>query len=407
MKIKLPHLEIWQDEVFQEVKYAKGTSETFVIKSPRQCGKTFFLKYVLLYYALLFPGSKSILLEPVGYAARRVQRELNKDLKKSKLVESCNMTDGYITFTNGSDIYFKSAEQGENLRGMTCTGIMIIDEAAFVTDAIYEITLPFTNVARAPKLYVSTPLFKEGFFYNEYSDPTNRVFDWSRNKYDFSMFLSPEDLIKYKNKYTRQKFLTEIMGEFIEAMSEVFGNFKACVVTPEDMKPVYGGLDFGAATGSDETCLTLMNKDKQVVYRWATADQDPVSQIVSLASVINVFPSLKAVYVEKNSIGNVYLSMLRKQVNNIALIRAFDTTNENKREMIENLIVAFEQHLIGIDNDPMLWSQLAGFEMKKLKKGYTYGNDSDKRHDDRVLSLAFAYSLFNDKPSGTIGFSKK
>ena len=213
--------------------------------------------------------------------------------------------------------------------------------------------------------------------------------------------------VKYKNKYTRQKFLTEIMGEFIEAMSEVFGNFKACVVTPEDMKPVYGGLDFGAATGSDETCLTLMNKDRQIVYRWATADQDPVSQIVSLASVINVFPSLKAVYVEKNSIGNVYLSMLRKQVNNIALIRAFDTTNENKREMIENLIVAFEQHLIGIDNDPMLWSQLAGFEMKKLKKGYTYGNDSDKRHDDRVLSLAFAYSLFNDKPSGTIGFSKK
>ena len=95
------------------------------------------------------------------------------------------------------------------------------------------------------------------------------------------------------------------MGEFIEAMSEVFGNFRACVCTPEDMKPVYGGIDGGAATNNDETCLTLMNKHKQVVYRWTTSDQDPVSQIASIASILNSFPSLKAVYVEKNSIGNV------------------------------------------------------------------------------------------------------
>ncbi|MBO7460992.1 MAG: terminase family protein [Bacteroidales bacterium] len=407
MKIKMPHLELHQQEVFERVRYAKGTGETFVVKSPRQCGKTYFLKFVLLYYALMFPGSKSILLEPVGYQARRVQRELNKDLRHKKLIESSNLTDGYITFNNGSEIHFKSAEQGENLRGMTATGIFVIDEAAYITDTVYEITLPFTNVARAPKLIVSTPLFKDGFFYNEFTDPLNSIFDWSRDRYDFSLFLSPEDMERYRKKYTRQKFLSEIMGQFIDALSEVFGNFRACVCTPEDMKPVYGGLDWGAGANNDSTCLTLMNKNKQVVYKWSTADQDPVSQVASIASIINSFPSLKAVYVEKNSIGNVYLSMLRKQVNNVALIRAFDTTNERKREIIENLIVAFEQRLIGIDNDPILWAQLAGFQMKKLAHGYTYGNDKDSTHDDRVLSLAFCYAMFNDKPSGTIGFSKK
>ena len=99
--------------------------------------------------------------------------------------------------------------------------------------------------------------------------------------------------------------------------------------------------------------------------------------------------------------------MLRKATDNVALIRAFDTTNETKREMVENLIVAFEQGGVGIDEDPILAYQLAGFEMKKLKKGYTYGNDKDKTHDDRVMSLAFAYSMFNQKPGGTIGFSKR
>ncbi len=407
MVIKFPHIEPHQQDLFDRIRFAKGTGETFVVKSPRQCGKTFMIKYVLLFYALQYPGTKSILIEPVGYAARRVQRELYKNLKKSKLVESNNMTDGIMSFENGSELHFHSAEQGDALRGMTATGILILDEAAYITDAVYEICLPFTNVAKAPKLIVSTPLFREGFFYNEYSDAKNSIFDWSRDKYDFSLFLSPEDMERYRKKYTRQKFLSEIMGQFIDAMSEVFGNFRACVCTPEDMKPVYGGLDWGAGANNDSTCLTLMNKNKQVVYKWSTADQDPVSQVASIASIINSFPSLKAVYVEKNSIGNVYLSMLRKQVNNIALIRAFDTTNERKREIIENLIVAFEQRLIGIDNDPILWAQLAGFQMKKLAHGYTYGNDKDSTHDDRVLSLAFCYAMFDDKPSGTIGFTKK
>jgi hypothetical protein len=400
-------LEPWQQEAFSKIMYARGTSETFVIKSPRQCGKTFFLKYVLLYYAIAYPGSKNILLEPVGYQARRVQRELNKDLRRKNLIESSNLTDGYITFVNGSEIHFKSAEQGENLRGMTATGIFVIDEAAYITDSVYQITLPFTNVARAPKLIVSSPLFKDGFFYNEFTDPLNSICDWSRDKYDFSLFLSPEDLERYRKKYTRQKFLSEIMGEFIDAISELFGNFKSCICMPEDMKPVYGGIDWGASIGNDETVLTLLNKDRQIVYRWATADQDPVSSIASIASIINSFSSLKAVYVEKNSIGNIYLSMLRKQVNNIALIRAFDTTNERKREIIEKLIVAFQNKTIGIDNDPILHSQLAGFEMKKLAKGYTYGNDKDKTHDDRLLSLAFAYDLFETATPGTFGFSKR
>lgn len=407
MKIKLPTMMSWQSDVFQKIRFSQGSGHTFVIKSPRQCGKTYFLKYVLLFYAFQYPRSKSVLIEPVGYQTRRVQRELNKDLKKTGLIESCNMTDGYITFVNGSEISFKSAEQGENLRGLTVSGILIMDEAAFISDDVFDICMPFCNVHRAPKLIVSTPLFEDGFFYNEYKDPANTSFDWSRDKYDFSMFLSPEDMNKYRKKYTKMKYMTEIMGEFVKAWSTVFGDFKRCTVIPMDMTPICGGLDWGAGANNDETCLTLLNKERQVVFRWTATDMEPTTQIEAISSILASFPSLKAVFVEKNSIGQVYLSMLRKATSNVALIRAFETTNESKREMIENLIVAFEQGTVGIDNDPILGFQLAGFEMKKLKTGYTYGNDKDKTHDDRVMSLAFAYSMFNQKTGGTIGFSKR
>ena len=405
-KIKLPGLQQWQSDSFEKVKLLKNSGKTCVIKSPRQIGKSYFLKYVLLYYALSFPNTVSILLEPVSYMSRRIHRELNKALKQTKLIESSNLTDGFLVFKNGSEIHFRSAEQGENLRGATVSGIFVIDEASFVTDEIFEITMPYCNVHRAPKLIVSTPLFKQGFFYNEFTDDDNICFNWCREKYDFSLFLSDEDYARYKKKYTRQKFNTEILGEFIESFSAVFGDFKRCICNPTDMTPVYGGLDWGAGRGKDETCLTLLNKSGQIVYRWATADDDPNTQVKQLASIINMYPSLKYVGIEINSIGNVYFSVLRRLVKNTSILYTFDTTNELKREMTEKLVLAFENRTIGIDNDPMLQSQLAGFEFKKLKKGYTYGNDSDERHDDRVLSLMFAWYVMHITATFTIAFSK-
>lgn len=407
MKVKLPELQEWQADAFHKIKSLKNTGVNVVIKSPRQVGKSYMLKYVLLYYALNFPNTVSILLEPVSYMSRRMHRELIKSLKKTKLIESSNLTDGFMIFKNGSEIHFRSAEQGENLRGATVSGIFVIDEASFITDDVYDITMPYCNVWRAPKLIVSTPLFKQGFFFNEFSDEDNVVFDWNREDYDFSRFLSEDDYNRYMKKYTKAKFTTEVLGEFIEAWSEVFGNFKACIGVPDDMTPVYGGIDWSCGSDNDETVLTLMNSSKQVVYRWATADTDPVAQIKVLSSIINSFPTIKGVYVEENSIGKVYLSMLRKAVRNQSIIHSYQTTNEQKREIIEDLIVAFESRDIMIDNDPMLHSQLAGFQMKKLKKGYTYGNDKDSTHDDRVDSLAFCYHMFKPAQTGTIGFSKR
>ena len=168
MIVKLPSMTQWQADVFSRLRLLDGSGKTVVVKSPRQVGKSYFLKLALLYTALNKPNSKSVLLEPVGFQARRMQRELNKDLKKSGLIDSCNLSDGYITFINGSEISFKSAEQGDSLRGLTVSGIFVIDEAAFISDTVYEICMPFTNVYRAPKLIVSSPLFKDGFFYDEF-----------------------------------------------------------------------------------------------------------------------------------------------------------------------------------------------------------------------------------------------
>ena len=90
-------------------------------------------------------------------------------------------------------------------------------------------------------------------------------FDWALDKYDFSEFISQEMIDDYRNEYTPNKFRTEIEGEFISDSSFIFGEFKECIIEPEDKIPVYAGIDFGAGTGADSTVVTFFNKYRQVI----------------------------------------------------------------------------------------------------------------------------------------------
>ena len=72
----------------------------------------------------------------------------------------------------------------------------------------------------------------------------------------------------------------------------------------------------------------------------------------------------------------------------------FMTTNDSKKEIIEDLILAFQKKEIGIIDDPMLLKQLAYYDIQKTKTGYTYNNSNDSIHDDFVMALAIGYHCF-------------
>ena len=90
------------------------------------------------------------------------------------------------------------------------------------------------------------------------------------------------------------------------------------------------------------------------------------------------------------------------------VIDKFMTTNDSKKEIIEDLILAFQRKEIGILDDPVLLKQLAYYDIQKTKTGYTYNTSNDSIHDDYVLSLAIGYHCFK---VGTInvgfGFKRK
>ena len=391
MRIVFPTLQPWQQVVYDDVQGAYKNGRIYVVKSKRQVGKSCLAAILLIKYAL---DNKciSVVVEPTQAQSRRLFKQIQDMMIKTGLVKSANSQLLTMEFSNGSEILFKSAEQRDALRGFTVSGLLVIDEGAFIQDDIFEILYATTDANNAPILVISTPLFCSGEFYELYNrgmtgDARISSYDWS--KYDTSVFLSKEKLEYYRNTISSLKFKSEYLGEFISEGSYLFGDINKNV-RPFSKQAEYGGIDWGTGNGNDFTVLTLMDKDGAVVDIVAFNDVAPGEQIERLADKINGTKSLKTVCVEMNSIGRVYYDALRRKVRKRAQIRQFNTTNESKRRIIEQLMQAFEKDDISIPNDTELIKELQHYTVEKTKTGLTY-NGADGVHDDYVISLALAY----------------
>lgn len=409
MKVQFPALEPWQEDVHKEIAGQIRSSKRFVIKASRQKGKTFLLKVLVLEYSLQYPNTESVIIEPVSSQCRRVFSELVDALEPTPLLKSSNASDCIIKLKNGSQITLKSGESKKAVRGFTCSGLCVLDEAAYLDEDAIQTILPICNVHRCPILIVSTPAFASGFFYNQWIKEGNNIyhFDWSSSNYDFSKYITKEMIDDYRNEYTPNKFKTEIEGEFITDSSFIFGEYKQCICEPIDKVPIYAGIDFAPGTGSDSTVIMYFNKYRQVVDIYATNTLSPTEQIDFIAKSINERPSLKKVLVEGNSIGEVYFSTIQSKLVNKQVIEKFMTTNDSKKEIIEDLILAFQKKEIGILDDKVLIKQLAYYDIEPLKAGnYTYNTTKDSIHDDYCIALAIGYHCFKMGISN-VGFGFK
>lgn len=408
--IRFPKMFDWQKEVFSKVISEANipNNQTYVICSPRQVGKSFLLQSILSYFAIT-KSTTSVFIEPTFNQARKCYRSMYKMLSRNALIKSASGSTFDIELTNGSEINFRSAMQKDSLRGLTVSGILILDEAAYIPDDIYEIIQPFTNVHKAPTIMVSTPVAKSGFFWNAFNSKDNFVYYWNRTNYDMTPMLSDDLVQRYSRLMTPSKFKTEILGQFLDGESMVFGDFKSCIYTSKlsNDKPIYGGIDFGTGAGNDSTVITLFNQNKEVTNIFATNTLEPQEQIEWIADILNQHSTLKTVLGEKNSIGAVYLSAIQKKLHHKAILQPFNTTNDSKRTIIDSLTLAFQNHDIVIPDNKDLINQLSYYTMTISPTGKPiFNNAMDSIHDDYVMSLAIAYSNFNTGSSGIFGFGK-
>jgi Terminase-like family. len=220
--------------------------------------------------------------------------------------------------------------------------------------------------------------------------------DWC--DFDTSALLSEEQRQIYKETMPPQIYLNEIEGEFIDAKSELWNIEPVLLREPATATPKqFAGLDWATGSNNDETVLSIFNSEKQMValFRWKS--EEPTEQIKQIIQQLKAHNVTKLT-AEKNSIGDVYLSMLKKAISDNHLncvVIPFDTTNTTKRQIIEHLQVEINNQTIRLLDDNTLKLQFVMFEIQATPTGkITYGNQSDKYHDDIVISVALAINNF-------------
>ena len=196
------------------------------------------------------------------------------------------------------------------------------------------------------------------------------------------------------------------MGQFITDGGYVFRNITKCVLRDSDITgdPVVAGIDWAVGNDGDDTVISLLDANANAVEFVRLNNMSPVEQISTIVNKLNTIPSLKKVVVEQNSIGNVYLDMLKHKYSRHSIITKFNTTNESKRRIIEQLATAFQNESVHIPNDRELINQLQHYAVEKTAKGYTYNGQG--AHDDYVMSLAMAYDTLTSKSNYCVSFKR-
>lgn len=346
-------------------------------------------------------NSTSICISPTLNQSRKIFKDIVKTIQNLPIYKSSNATTLEINFYNNSTILLKSGEQQSGLRGYTCSGCLIFDEATFIPDSVIFECMPFADAHGCPVLLTSTPKFKNGVFYEWYKKATEgekNFHYYDINEWDTSALLSPERLEMYRKSVAPQIFRCEYLGEFIEAVSDLFGDIKKLVgttITPS--QNIVAGVDFGTGNGGDDTSLTIMNDHKEVIKCYAFNDLEPLQTIDFIIDKL-IFYNVKKVVLESNSIGNTYISLLKRKISEKGLriqVIEFLTTNQSKREIIESLQIECLNGTIQIPNDNKLMLEMVGYEMQKTPNGtITYNNNNNSIHDDMIISLALAlYAL--------------
>lgn len=402
IELKGPKLFPWQMDVITTL-FANWNDTIHTIKSKRQVGKSVMLENILLKTAIEKKNTDSFVLSPTNAQAEKIFGELLNAIKRTPVYRNHNASNHVITFSNSSQIFFKSAEQRENLRGYTVTGILCIDEAAYISDSVISDVLPWVDANRAPVVFTSTPVGKQGMFYNFFieglKDNKEKYFCYDWSKYDTSQLLTAERKEFYRRTLPKDKYITDILGEFLQGDSAVFGDFTPVLTNEYNKSNItyYFGIDWGSGVGGDYTVVSIFNSEKQMVAIVTFNHLDETQTINAIVELARQYRPVK-ITVETNSIGRVFYGLLDKALKAnqiITQLKGFNTTNETKERIINELQIGIQTRTITLLDNEELQTQLSMFEMKLTANNKKVYNAKQGYHDDIIMATAICLNSIN------------
>ena len=399
MDIVFPKLTSYQQEVYDWLQDPYESGKIAVLKSVRQSGKTFFIQVELLKMAFAHKCT-SVVFEPTRDLARKVYKSIDRALEDSGLIKISNSQLLEIEFSNGSEILFRSTESMN--RGLTVTGLLVLDECAYLLEeSIYSI-LPLVNAHKAPIIIASSPFTMDGYYYTMYlkgleDNPNIKTFDWSKHP-EISRFLSEEQKALYKQTMSRAKYTTEVEGEFLKDGGLLFTGLENCVGEPSDDRTIYCGIDFATGQEADFTVLSVINNRGEMVKLYRTNNLSPMQQVEWLCGLILDLAdnyTIRKILCEENSIGSVYIDAMKQRLRGRQIeLTEWVTSNKSKQDLVTTFQIALENQYVKLLDNPILLNELRKYQAEINAKTKTITYNGYKCNDDTVMATMFAYYAY-------------
>ncbi len=231
-----------------QAQIANNPARFKVVVNGRRWGKTRLGGYIAIRDAL--KGKRIWWVAPILATAKiawRLLKTLVRKIPGALIKES----DKVFIFPGGGEIWFKSADNPDSLRGEGIDGL-IMDEADYIPGDTWSKTLrPMLADRKGWAFFISTPREENGWFHELYkrgqADSQTTWASWSYPS-ETNPFLDPAEIDQARSEMSELEFLQEFMALFVGQPDAVYHNFRSSLhVKPCKLDldlPVYVGLDF-------------------------------------------------------------------------------------------------------------------------------------------------------------------
>jgi hypothetical protein len=227
----------WQEE------FLRCNSRQVILVCSRQSGKSTITAVLACHTAIFQPGALVLL---VSKAARQSQELFQKcstflkslpnppDLPTDNLL-SCRLA-------NGSRIVSLPGDSSSTIRGYSAPALLVEDEAAFVSDDLYQAMRPMLATSpRSRIVLMSSPHGRAGHFYMA------AVYEEGWHKFkvtaDECPRISKEWLAQERAQVGEWWYLQEFMAVFLDGADDFFSSEAIEAAVTDELKPL--ALRFG------------------------------------------------------------------------------------------------------------------------------------------------------------------
>jgi phage terminase large subunit-like protein len=376
-------------------------AKTKVLACGRRWGKTDVSAVEVLRRICTLPRSRQIIIAPTLTQSRilfeRLLQLLEDIIKRKMFTGKVKIRAGPQPKLEIGDhvVLTRSAKQGNHLRGDEATDI-IVDEAAFVPDALIEdVLMPMMATTNGSLMLISTPNGRNLFYRYFELGQSEKYGVWSRRAPSSENPLVTENwLATRKELATTSGYETEFEAIFHQAQGSVFSRdaVEASLTTEklEVIGPIIIGIDW--ARFRDFTAAVVLSGTRNrfnLLYADRLQNRAWENQITWVREILKRYPSARIVC-DATGIGNSVTEWLRRDLGNVG-VREVMITAQNKGRLVDGLVRAFETKAIRMPPYPAVIEELDNYVARTSSSGHVQ-MEAKSGHDDYVMSLALAVS---------------